>query len=179
MVGQPNLITGDINWQQRKCSKCGEYKPATGHLGEPRQWSGYRCPDCKTLAARMRRPERTTSTLNSPYRNCKIYRSRVRAMPAEIKEEFVKEQTKWKGARKKYGLRKIDWLLLYHQQNGKCGICTAPFDETKVNVDHDHQTGRVRGLLCQWCNIGMSYIDRPDWMKPAQVYKSHHEKRND
>lgn len=53
---------------------------------------------------------------------------------------------------KKYGLtiRAYDLMLL--NQGGACAICRR-FPKTKrLNVDHDHTTGQVRGLLCYVCN---------------------------
>jgi hypothetical protein len=41
---------------------------------------------------------------------------------------------------------------------GRCAICDTL--TTKVNVDHDHHTGAVRGLLCTSCNIFIGYIEK-------------------
>ena len=48
---------------------------------------------------------------------------------------------------------------MYERQEGKCPICLKPiykpknrFGKMAANVDHDHKTGRVRGLLCWLCN---------------------------
>jgi len=53
-----------------------------------------------------------------------------------------------------YGLEEKDFQSLLLLQDNSCAICKAPF-EGKVNVDHEHDTGRVRGLLCSECNIGL------------------------
>ena len=53
---------------------------------------------------------------------------------------------------------------MYEQQNGVCAICGKP--ETKVQygkiqpltVDHNHETGKVRGLLCFNCNIAIGKL---------------------
>lgn len=48
------------------------------------------------------------------------------------------------------------------EQGGRCAICKRPFASidakkraTSVRVDHDHATGKVRGLLCNPCNTGL------------------------
>lgn len=57
----------------------------------------------------------------------------------------------------KFGTR--EWNLLFKRQGKRCGICRAPGckgeshnRKRRLYVDHDHKTGRVRGLLCFRCN---------------------------
>lgn len=38
------------------------------------------------------------------------------------------------------------------EQNGLCWICEIQLSEVKACLDHDHETGRIRGVLCQNCN---------------------------
>lgn len=59
----------------------------------------------------------------------------------------------------KYGISEAVWDAMYDLQGGRCAICQADFAlVTKVCVDHDHTTGRVRGLLCNVCNQGLGYF---------------------
>ncbi|MFN8036229.1 MAG: endonuclease domain-containing protein [Acidimicrobiia bacterium] len=48
------------------------------------------------------------------------------------------------------GLEDFDRLL--ENQRGACAICHASPDDIQFHVDHDHETGEVRGLLCMRCN---------------------------
>ncbi|MBE7189396.1 endonuclease VII domain-containing protein, partial [Jatrophihabitans endophyticus] len=53
-------------------------------------------------------------------------------------------------------------------QNGVCAIC---LEAPAAHVDHDHETGRVRGLLCFNCNGALGqFRDRPDLMSRAAIY---------
>ena len=70
----------------------------------------------------------------------------------------------------RYGMTPDDHQMLYIFQNGKCAICKQHIDYNKVCTDHDHKTGKVRGLLCQRCNIWMAAVDDKEFMKNAKTY---------
>lgn len=56
--------------------------------------------------------------------------------------------------RKKFGIGLVQYQKLLEQQNHKCFICETE-DWRNLAVDHNHQTGQVRGLLCTKCNTGI------------------------
>lgn len=58
---------------------------------------------------------------------------------------------------RKYGLTTDQFNDLLTKQNNQCAICSRGFVKTP-NVDHDHNTGKVRGLLCTPCNNFLGYI---------------------
>lgn len=48
-------------------------------------------------------------------------------------------------------------------QDGGCAICWEPISFSvryQANIDHSHRTGKVRGILCKDCNIGLKYYSR-------------------
>lgn len=55
---------------------------------------------------------------------------------------------------KLYGISLEQYNTLLAFQGGCCAICRRPADSmpTRLNIDHDHKTHQVRGLLCAWCN---------------------------
>jgi hypothetical protein len=67
-----------------------------------------------------------------------------------------------------YGLKVAEYNRLFSIQNGRCAICGKHQSELKrrLDVDHDHHTDEVRGLLCNCCNkIIERHINSPSWFK--------------
>lgn len=54
-----------------------------------------------------------------------------------------------------YGLTMDEHDALLEKQGGVCAICREPPEGLWLNVDHDHSSGAVRGLLCNRCNTGL------------------------
>lgn len=67
------------------------------------------------------------------------------------------ERMRWGHIQRKYGLSKQAYFDLLDERGGRCPICGAvpPYD---LKVDHDHETGNVRGALCQRCNLGLGFL---------------------
>lgn len=81
----------------------------------------------------------------------------------------------------KYGISLQDYDAMIAIQNGKCAICgeaesirsKLKKDDTPVrlSIDHDHETGEVRGLLCRRCNAGIGcFRDDPKIIRSALLY---------
>ena len=74
---------------------------------------------------------------------------------------------------RKFGLRIEEYDRLYDLQNGCCAICQRHQIEFKRRfaVDHDHETSKVRGLLCGNCNTGIGNLrDSIALLKSAILY---------
>lgn len=65
----------------------------------------------------------------------------------------------------RYGLTVAEYDAMVNRQKGLCAICGRDPDYELV-VDHDHETGTVRGLLCQGCNAGLAYLG--DGVEPLE-----------
>ena len=91
--------------------------------------------------------------------NRKRYRARhpeqIKAQrQAQRQKDSYKLTTRGYHLRRTYGITDLIWDALLEMQGGGCAICGN--NKKKLVVDHDHQSGRIRGLLCQSCNIGLA-----------------------
>jgi hypothetical protein len=63
--------------------------------------------------------------------------------------------------RSKYGISSNDYQTMFDSQGGKCLICGRHQNELtqKLCVDHNHTNGKVRGLLCNTCNLHLGWYE--------------------
>jgi plasmid stability protein len=61
--------------------------------------------------------------------------------------------------RKLYGITELDYARMFVEQNGVCAICKEKDSSGKqLAVDHDHETGKIRALLCHGCNLTLGKV---------------------
>jgi hypothetical protein len=71
----------------------------------------------------------------------------------------------------KYGITQEQYDEMVRRQNGLCAICAHAPSKKILVVDHDHQTGAIRGLLCDGCNVGLGrFGDNPGLLAAALRY---------
>jgi hypothetical protein len=74
-----------------------------------------------------------------------------------------------------YGITLEDETRMIKEQSGRCAICGDPLNSPGIAgpfcIDHDHSTGKIRGLLCDKCNRGIGcFNDDPKNLKSAIEY---------
>ena len=77
--------------------------------------------------------------------------------------EKTRARTRATKLRTKFGITPDDYVHMLATQGGRCALCPATKNTQtggRLCVDHDHTTGRVRGLLCRTCNVMLGYIER-------------------
>jgi hypothetical protein len=87
-------------------------------------------------------------------------RKEVRLRYSKANREKLREYERNYDLLKNYGISRSRYLLMRKKQGDKCLICEVPQSECEreFNVDHDHKTGNIRGLLCCNCNIGIGNL---------------------
>lgn len=148
--------------EQRKCSQCQQVKPLVDFNKDKkgRGGYGYSCKPC--AAARAKRN----------YHENKEERKDSHRRYAQRPE--VKAASRDRMLRRKYGVTAKQYDRLLSKQGGVCAICKQDRRDTRqreMPVDHDHDSGKVRGILCDHCNrvIGL-FGDSPDVIARAIKY---------
>ena len=78
----------------------------------------------------------------------------------------------WK-LKSKYGINQTQYLLMLIDQGSRCAICSTHTSDLKkiLRVDHCHNTGKVRKLLCDLCNTGLGlFKESPERLIKAAEY---------
>lgn len=106
-----------------------------------------------------------------PCKSCRVARSTELRETPERKREVRDSNLK-----RLYGIGVDEYDEMCKKQSGLCAICSKPPSGTNsrnkyLHVDHCHETGSVRKLLCHMCNTGLgAFRDNPDLLQKAIVY---------
>jgi hypothetical protein len=66
------------------------------------------------------------------------------------------EHWRWQ-LQRRYNLTEAEYQAMLEKQGGVCAVCEKPPGKKRLHVDHDHITGKVRGLLCGACNLTLGF----------------------
>lgn len=95
------------------------------------------------------------------------------------KSEFGKLYVVNDALRRAYGINLEQYNKMFLEQNGCCAICSRHQSEfpRRLHVDHDHDTGEVRDLLCHHCNTALGAFDENTelMLKAIDYLKKHSE----
>jgi len=95
----------------------------------------------------------------SQCRECKAVRDKERRVRLGYNTRYSWENRERANRyRRDYGINLADYDSILKFQNGGCAICGRTPKNRRLDVDHDHQNGKVRGLLCALCNRGLGYF---------------------
>jgi len=75
--------------------------------------------------------------------------------------------------KRRYGITADDYAAMVVSQDGKCAICGK--EDNKLHIDHNHETGHVRGLLCGPCNRKLHSVETESFLTKALAYLNEYE----
>jgi hypothetical protein len=122
--------------------------------------------ECKVCSCKRRKDDRDA--------NPEKFRQRNRDYRANDPEK-VAAYHRNKNLQREYGITAAQWDEIFEAQGRCCAICKGQTPRDKLgrgwHVDHDHATGRVRGILCLLCNWALGYFkDDPTILGSAIDY---------
>lgn len=128
----------------KRCPKCGETKPLSEFYALRAGWVGPYCKPCT--------------------------KADVQRWQRENPEKHYRKQRR-SDLKRRYGLSESDYDKMLAAQDGRCPICGVILGEVQVAVDHNHETGQVRGVLCHRCNRTLGLFgDDPGRLRRAAAY---------
>lgn len=122
--------------QQTKCERCGTTPCIAKNL----------CVRCYGRVKYQNNPQ--------------LHRQLKRNWVAKNKQKT--KESKHKSNLKRYGLTVEDYNILLAKQNNSCAVClskTSKRPSSRLVVDHDHKTNKVRGILCSNCNVALGLLE--------------------
>lgn len=135
-----------IDAKTARCQDCDEPYPRAGNR--------FRCEPCRAIR-------------NSPEFK-KAYWSEYGQRPE------VREHNRRKGLARRYGMTIEQYDAMSEAQGGVCAICKREPEGTsrwgRLHVDHDHDTGEIRGLLCAPCNTALGKFKTTEVLMAAIAY---------
>lgn len=100
------------------------------------------------------------------------YLNKRKSYPSTVNRKPRRNYHKAAKLRRNYGLDLAEYFRMYGTQHGCCKLCgQEPPDGQALVVDHCHESGKVRALLCSHCNLGLGHFrDNPDLLRAAAQY---------
>jgi hypothetical protein len=105
----------------------------------------------------------------------------AKANPDKLKayNARTKEYRRWRVIEKKYGINQKDFDAMFDAQGKCCALCKTPEPNAGRfgwQIDHCHDSGKVRGILCHNCNVGLGNLrHNPRLMRTAAEYIERHQ----
>lgn len=152
-MGKHVHLLSDLNPEARTaiCASCGPVKVIRGGVK-----GGWRCY-----------PAHQARQTNNPERHA--WQAEYRSRPGNREKAKLAARRHWLS---QYGLTLEQYAEMEKSQDGKCWICHLPEKlGQRLSVDHDAETGAVRGLLCRDCNRGIGLLRHdPERLRRAALY---------
>ncbi len=150
--------------KERPCVACKEIKP----LSKFNSWNKpggsvahhSNCNDCVSIRQKKRYHTDLEYQARNRAASNRSAKKRYRSSP-ELRAK-ISDRTWRRTLLKNYGITAEDYYRMLAEQQGTCALCHRPCRTGhRLAVDHDHETGVVRGLLCYFCNtmLGLAEDD--------------------
>lgn len=182
----------------KTCTKCGEEKPLEEFSKNRKSKDGLRCrcKDCEKQPQHLKKLVNHYPVASTKCSKCgkkkdaaefyvaptmksglSSYCKKCHKATAKVYYNTDRKRELW--LRHEYGITVEQYETMLKAQNGGCAICGSTTSGGKGKhfaIDHNHETGKVRALLCNGCNRGLGFFDDdPDRLEAATKYLREHD----
>ena len=134
----------------KECSKCKQTLPANlDYFSKNKRGKDNLHSICKECRNKQRREAYNQNKEHYNTKNLEYYYNN--------KEKWVLSNRK-SCYKRKYNITIEQYNKILLEQNNKCKICGTENKEKYFHIDHNHKTGKIRGLLCCNCNLALGFI---------------------
>lgn len=164
----------DLHDNVKRCTKCRKFKPLSQFHKSKKSQSGFKhyCMECSRDALRQWQSE------NADHRReyARQYRANnpdyVERLNAAGRERYKNNRDRHRNdyLRRTFGMTLDEYRVMESAQDGCCAICRQQCKSGRsLAVDHNHETGEVRGLLCGNCNRAIGLLQEDPELFAAAV----------
>lgn len=156
-LAEPDLLGSVSVHTVKTCTGCNKVKFLQEFSLHPTTRDGRnpKCRDCKNAQAKKR-----------------YYDNREYVLARQ--KRYRRDQSTWRMSQ--YGLTDEEFYDMVLQQRGMCLFGHPPSWNTKLVIDHCHKTKKVRGVLCNSCNVAIGLMkDDPVRLRLAAEYLERHQ----
>lgn len=111
--------------------------------------------------------------LKSRCKTClfKQHKEWVELNEGKVREYRAKDPWTLQKRCKRHGITPEEFWSIYEEQDGSCPVCDKAIEAEDSAIDHNHDNGEVRGILCKPCNRGLGLLgDNPENLRRAEDY---------
>lgn len=125
----------------------------------------------KLAEKHKKNPEIMRKRVNDYYHNNPEYKKKTRMYSKKwVSNNSEKRKLYTRNARiRAYGITPEHYQQMLEEQGNCCAICEKENGRAMV-IDHCHITGKIRGLLCDGCNLSLGHLEREDFVSKALKY---------
>jgi hypothetical protein len=147
----------------KKCSRCKQQKDEKEFSFQNKNQNKLMSA-CKECQNKKQRDFRKQNPKISKQRDKDAYQ-RQKERKVKYAREYRKnnpEKTMNTNLKTKYGITREEYLIILKNQNHRCAICGKHQKDHSRNfaLDHNHKTGKIRGILCDGCNYGVGFLEK-------------------
>ena len=169
------------------CIKCGVLLTPQNWLQDRSHFTCRGCTNKRLFASKHRRGVNRKYRQCSPYHcskcdveltddNWPIHYKKAKRMACRLCGSKLSFEL---SLRERYGLTKKQFDEKLHEQDYLCALCDKPFDTQRPCVDHNHLTGKIRGLIHLGCNTKVGYYEsiivNPEFLSKIKEYLNQYE----